>query len=92
MQVNITFRQVEVNQPIKDYVRQKVSKVKKYVPEPVTASVVFSTERFLHLCDVTIFSQGKTYKGTESSEDMFSSVDKVMDKIERQLRRKRKAR
>ena len=92
MQVNITFRQMDARDPVKDYVRQKVTKVKKYVPEPVTASVVLSTERFLHLCDVTITSQGRTYKGSESSEDMFSSIDKVMDKIERQLRRKKKAR
>jgi len=89
MQVNITFRQMDAKDPIKDYVKQKVNKVKKFIPEPVTASVVLSTERFRQLCDVTITSQGKTYKGSESSEDMFSSIDKVMDKIERQLRERK---
>ncbi len=91
MQVNITFRQMETQGHIKDYVKEKVNKVKKYVQEPVTASVVLSTERFRQLCDVTIISDGRTFKGSESSEDMLSSIDKVMDKIERQLR-ERKAR
>jgi len=92
MQLNITFRQMETSDTVKDYVRQKVNKVKKYVPEPVTASVVLSTERFRHLCDVTIVAEGKTIKGSDSSEEtLYSSIDKVMDKIERQLR-DRKAR
>lgn len=91
MQVNITFRQIEASEPIKDYVRQKVNRVKKYVAEPLTASVVLSTERFNHVCDVTVVSEGKTFKGSESTEDMYSSIDKVMNKIERQLR-ERKAR
>ena len=91
MQINITFRQLEATDPVKDYVRQKVNRVKKYVPEPVTASVVLSTERYLQMCDVTVVSEGRTFKGSESSEDMYSSIDKVMSKIERQLR-ERKAR
>lgn len=89
MQVNITFRSIEAQSHIKDYVKQKVNKVKKYVQEPVTASVVLSTERFRQLCDVTIVSEGRTFKGSESSEDMMSSIDKVMDKIERQLRERK---
>lgn len=89
MQVNITFRSLDAQGHIKDYVKQKVNKVKKYVQEPVTASVVLSTEKFRHLCDVTIVSEGRTFKGTESSEDMMSSIDRVMDKIERQLRERK---
>jgi putative sigma-54 modulation protein len=89
MQVNITFRQMEAEGHIKDYVKQKVNKVKKYVPEPVKASVVLSTEKFRQLCDVTIVTAGQTFKGSESSEDMMSSIDKVMDKIERQLRERK---
>jgi putative sigma-54 modulation protein len=46
-----------------------------------------SVERHLHRCDVTITASGWTFKGVEETEDMYTSVDKVMDKIERQIRR-----
>jgi putative sigma-54 modulation protein len=86
MKFNITFRNMDASTAVKDYVRQKVTRVKKFVPEPVEASVVLSTQRHNHVCDISIYSQGKFYQGTESSEDMYSSIDRVMDKIQRQLR------
>lgn len=86
MKCNITFRNMDVSAAIKDYVRLKITRVKKLVPEPVEASVVFSTQRHNHVCDISIFSQGKFYQGSDSSEDMYSSIDKVMDKLQRQMR------
>jgi len=46
-----------------------------------------SVERHLHQCDVTITASGWTFKGVEQTEDMYTSVDKVMDKVEKQIRR-----
>jgi len=46
-------------------------------------------ERHLHRCDVTISAAGWTFKGAEETEDMYTSVDKVMDKVERQIRREK---
>jgi len=86
MKCNITFRNMDASAAIKDYVRLKITRVKKLVPEPVEASVVLSTQRHNHVCDISIFSQGRFYQGSDSSEDMYSSIDKVMDKLQRQMR------
>jgi putative sigma-54 modulation protein len=81
----MTFRHMEPSEAMKELVEDKVSKVKRYIQGPVEASVVLSIERYLHACDVTISAAGATYKGHEESDDMYTSIDRVMDKIERQI-------
>jgi len=76
---------MEPTDAMKDLIEEKVSKVKKFIQGPMEASVVLSVERYLHACDVTISASGQTYKGREETNDMYTSIDKVMDKIERQI-------
>ncbi len=87
MRVNITFRHMQGTDAIKEHVIRKVERARKYLQGPVEANVVLSVERHLHQCDVTISAAGWTFKGAEETEDMYTSVDKVMDKVERQIRR-----
>lgn len=85
MQISMTFRHMDPSDAMKEAIEEKVSKVKKYIQGPFEASVVLSVERYLQACDVTITAQGHTYKGREETDDMYTSIDKVMDKIERQI-------
>lgn len=85
MNISMTFRHMEPTDAMKELVEDKVSKVKKYIRGPVEANVVLSVERYLHACDVTISAGGATYKGHEESDDMYTSIDRAIDKIERQI-------
>ena len=85
MQISITFRHMDATDAIKELVNEKVTRVKKYLHGPIEANVVLSVERYLQTCDVTITAGGHTYKGHEETDDMYTSIDKVMDKIERQI-------
>lgn len=85
MQISMTFRHMEPNDAVKELVREKVAKAKKFLQGPMEANVVLSVERYVHSCDVTISAGGRTYKGREESDDIYTSVDKVMEKIERQI-------
>jgi ribosome hibernation promoting factor len=89
MQFSVTFRHMEPSEAIKEYCREKLDKIKKYFPDPISAHVVFSTERgYQHVVDVHIqLHNGLLIKGAESTEDMYSSIDLVIAKIERQVRR-----
>jgi putative sigma-54 modulation protein len=89
MNLSVTFRHMEATDAIKDYAKDKLEKIKRYFPDPITAHVVLSTERgYQHTADVVItLHNGLFIKGRESTEDMYSSIDLVMAKIERQVRR-----
>ena len=89
MQLSVTFRHMEATDAIKEYAREKVERIKKYFPDPIMAHVVLTTERgYQHVADVNIqLHNGLIIKGREITEDMYSSIDLVMDKIERQVLR-----
>ena len=87
MKVSITFRHLEPTDALKKYVNEKVGRIQRYLPNPADASVVLSTERHLQDCDVTISGAGKTFNSSESSDDMYASVDRAVDRIEKQVRR-----
>ncbi|MEW5721593.1 MAG: ribosome-associated translation inhibitor RaiA [Thermodesulfobacteriota bacterium] len=89
MQLSVTFRHMEPSDALKDYARDKISRVEKYLDSALEANVVLSVEKFRHTCDVTILSNGLKINGQEQTEDMYSAIDMVVDKIERQIKRYR---
>jgi putative sigma-54 modulation protein len=86
MQVHFTFRNVESSEGLKNYARDKIAKMQKYMRTPLEADVILSTERHLHIVELSIRADGERYAGTVESEDMYASIDLVMDKIDRQVR------
>ena len=89
MQISVTFRQIEPSEALKNYVTERLNKFKRYLDGPVEAHVVLGLEKFRHLADVTIDSNGKIIKGREENADMYAAIDLVMDKIDMQLKKLR---
>ena len=89
MQISVTFRQLEPSEALKNYVSERLSKFKRYLDGPVEAHVVLGLEKFRHLADVTIDSNGKIIKGREENADMYAAIDLVMDKMDMQLKKLR---
>src|SRR5438552_4280212 len=89
MQLSVTFRHMDATEALKDYAREKVERIRKYFPDPIKAHVTMACDRgYNHIADVLItLHNGIIIKGEETTEDMYSSIDLVMAKIERQCRR-----
>jgi putative sigma-54 modulation protein len=88
MQIAVTFRHMDVSEPVKSYVEEKLARVKKYIEEPIDAQVALSVEKKIrHHAEVTLIAKGITIKGSEETSDMYAAIDLVVDKIERQLKR-----
>ena len=87
MQISVTFRQIEPSEALKNYVTDRLNKFKRYLDGPVEAHVVLGLEKFRHLADVTIDSNGRIIKGKEENTDMYAAIDLVMDKIDMQLKK-----
>jgi putative sigma-54 modulation protein len=87
MELSFTFRNLEPSTELKSYIEEKLYKVKKYFDAPVEAQIVLKVEKFRHIADMTLSSNGNKIKAAEKTGDMYSSIDQVMDKIEGQLRR-----
>ncbi len=88
MQFSVTFRHMEPTAALKGYAQDRMLKLKKYFPDPIAVNVVMSTEKHRHCVDVNVqLHNGLCVAGHEVSENMYSSIDLVLAKLERQVKR-----
>lgn len=88
MQIAVTFRHMESSNPVRDYVEEKLPRMKKYIDEPVEAQVVLSVEKKIrHKAEVSLVAKGIIIKASHETSDMYAAIDGMLDKIERQLKR-----
>ena len=86
MNIAITFRHMEGTEAVKRYATDKTAKIQKFLRQAMTANVTLSVEGLDHIAEVHIHSGGSHFHGSERSEDMYASIDRMIDKIERQVR------
>lgn len=87
METTFTFRQIDPSDALKQHAIDKLHKLDKYLVRPIHAHVIFATERFQHVVEITLTAHGVQYVSLEREKDMYTSLDLAMQKIERQLKR-----
>ena len=85
MQVSVTFRNMESKDVWREYVQEKISKLKKYLDTPLEANVVLTTEKHRQIAEVNLLANRLTLNAREETEDMSSAIDGVLEKLERQM-------
>lgn len=91
MKFTFTDKKVTLPKTVHEYAEKKVGKLERYFPTEAEASVVFSVEKGRNNAEVTVRDRGTIYRVSESTADMFATIDAAVADIERQLR-KNKAR
>jgi putative sigma-54 modulation protein len=86
MNISITFRHMEASEAIKSYAADKMSKLQKFLRQPMSAKVTLSLDKLKHVAETRISSGGAHLEAKEASADMYASIDRVIDKLERQIR------
>jgi len=89
MNIQVRGDQLAVTEALKDYTEKKISKLQRYFESPLNndVNVTLSVNRGLHTVEVTIPLQGVMLRAEEKREDMYASIDMVVDKLERQIRK-----
>ncbi|TCS95651.1 ribosome hibernation-promoting factor, HPF/YfiA family [Hazenella coriacea] len=89
MRCIIRGNNIEITDALKDYVEKKVSRLEKYFDSPPSteAYVLLNVQKDGHKVEVTIPFPGILVRAEELSEDMYASVDLVVEKLERQIRK-----
>ncbi len=90
MITNITARHADISDAMKTHVNTKLSSVLEAYPQVEHVHVILDIAKFRHMIEVIV--QAKKHQRIEAkheSDDMYTSIDRVIDKIDRQLRRTR---
>jgi putative sigma-54 modulation protein len=85
MKITTTARHYELTPALKDYAEKKVYNLKKYFDQIFNAQITFSMEKYRHAVEIAVHVNGKDFNGREESEDMYASIDRAIDKLERQI-------
>lgn len=87
MILTYTGTNMEVTDALKQMTEKKFSKLDKYFEEDVEADVTFSVEKERQILEVTINLPGTILRAEEATDDMYATIDKVVDILERQIRK-----
>jgi ribosomal subunit interface protein len=89
MKFNIRGENMEVTAALREYVEKKIGRLERYFDAPPTSdvNVTMSVIRDLHNVEVSIPFPGVLLRAEERSDDMYASIDLVVDKLERQIRK-----
>ena len=87
MKFTFTDKKVTLPKKVHEYAEKKVGKLDRYFQTEADTSVVFSVEKGRNNAEVTVRSGGTIIRVSESTADMFASIDAAVADIERQLRK-----
>lgn len=87
MQTSVTFKNINPSDHLKSYVSEKLDRLDKYLYNPAEANVVLLAEKFRHIAEIKITGDRLHINGKEETNDMYSAIDMVLDKIEKQIKK-----
>lgn len=87
MQFSVTARNLEITPALRAYAEEKLSRLTRYLENIVTLHVVLSVNKHRQTAEVTLRVRDLTIRAEEEGDDLYSSIDLVAEKLERQILR-----
>ncbi len=87
MQTSVTFKNLDSSDTLKSYVEEKLARFDRLLDNPAEANVVLSVEKFRHMAEINIIGDRLSIIGKEETIDMYSAIDMVLDKLEKQIKK-----
>ena len=97
MRLQVKGKNVEVSDSIREYAQRKLGKLERQLDDPTRVELELAVERnpsisANHVAEATIWTKGPILRAREASADHRASIDQLVDKLERQVKRYREKR
>ena len=87
MKFQYSEKKVKLPGNVHAYAEKKVMKLARYFEEDAEALIVFSVEKNRNHVELTVHGAGTWFRASESTSDMFASIDAAVGTIEGQIRK-----
>ncbi len=87
MKFNIIGKKITVNEKNSEYIKKKIGKLDKFFKTEAEARIVIGTVKDKEYIEATIYYDGIIFRAEILDNDVFTATDKVVDLIERQIRK-----
>ncbi|QCU89608.1 ribosome hibernation-promoting factor, HPF/YfiA family [Thiomicrorhabdus sediminis] len=85
MQINITGHHIDVTEALRSYVTEKLSKLSRHFDHVTNVHVILTVEKQSQKAEATVHVSGSDLFAQHDSEDMYASIDGLVDKLDRQI-------
>ena len=85
MQLMITGHHLEITNPLKEYVENKLERLQRHFDQITTVHVILTVEKMVQSAEATIHISGGDLFAHAESQDMYAAIDVLADKLDRQL-------
>jgi ribosome hibernation promoting factor len=97
VRLQVKGKNVEVTDSIREYAEEKLAKLERQLADPTRVELELAVERNPsisqnHVAEATIWTKGPILRAREASADHKASIDQLVDKLERQVKRYREKR
>jgi putative sigma-54 modulation protein len=97
VRLQVKGKNVEVSDSIRQYAQQKLGKLERQLADPTRVELELAVEKnpsiaANHVAEATIWTKGPILRAREASADHKASIDQLVDKLERQVKRYREKR
>ena len=89
MQITVSGHQVEITEPLHEYISEKIGRLQKHSDDVINAKVVLHVQKNLHKAEATIHAPGTTLHANAEGSDMYAAIDALAAKLDRQILRHR---
>lgn len=87
MQLNITGHHVDLTDSLQNYVESKFEKLERHFDNVTNVHVILSVEKLRQKAEATIHISGADLYADSEEEDMYSAIDLLVDKLDRQIKK-----
>jgi len=87
MDIITTARRFEITPEVREHTRKRLEKLERYMDGVEEAHLVLTTEKYRQIAELSVHVRGTEISSREQSDDMLTSIDRVVGRAERQLRR-----
>jgi putative sigma-54 modulation protein len=94
MRLQVKGKNLEVSESIRTYAEEKLRKLDRHLAPPTQVELELAVEKnpsisSNHVAEATVWTKGPVLRARETSPDMRASIDQLVDKLERQVKRYR---
>ena len=89
MELTVTGRKLEITDSIRNHLNDKINKTIADLNIAADVHITLSVEKHRHFAEITLKTKGMALHSHEETKDLYSSIDKALEKMEKQLRKHR---
>jgi len=87
MNLNISGHHLEMTQSLRDHVESKMERIKRHFDHLIDADVILTVEKSSHRAEITMNVRGNKLHAQAAGDDMYTAINTMVDKLDRQTRR-----